>query len=105
MNLSVALLSKKTKLSRKTIYKVFHGTASVKSAIKVQKSIYELTGQLVPVKEITKGRYSDNSLIKSVCKNIEVGKKYSLINESVFYVDRFCGFYESDRESEYLVLL
>ena len=99
--LSVDSLSKISKLSRKTIYKAFHGTASNKSVIKVQKSILKLTGQLVPVKEITKGRYSDNSLIKSVCKNIEVGKKYSLISASDSCVYHDCGSCESVSESDY----
>ena len=89
--LSVTLLSKKTKLSRKTVYKAFHGTASIKSVEKIQKYIYQLTGQLVPIKEITKGRYSDNSLIKSLCKNTEKSKKVSLINKSDFEsCDSFC---------------
>ena len=69
--LSVSDIAKKAKLSRKTVYKVFYGTASLESAKKVQKSIFSLIGKSIPIKEIVKGRYSDNCLIKSLCQFTE----------------------------------
>lgn len=75
--LSVASLSKISKLSIKTVYRVFHGTASEKSVLKIKKSIYKLTGKIVDTKEIVKGRYSENSLIKSLCASVEK-KPYSV---------------------------
>ena len=103
--LSISELAKKSRLSRKTIYKVFYGTASLKSVQKVKKSLYKLTGQVFPIKEITKGKFSDNSLIKSLCKDIQKSKKVSLINSRF---ESFCAddFYADEvYDSDYSVRL
>ena len=73
--LSVTEISKVSKLSRKTVYNVFRGTASLKSVSKVKKAIYKITKKVVKSDELVKGKYSNNSLIKILCKNTEKAKK------------------------------
>ena len=73
--LSVTEISKASKLSRKTVYNVFRGTASLKSVSKVKKAIYKITKKVVESDELVKGKYSNNSLIKILCKNTEKAKK------------------------------
>ena len=65
------MIAKKAGLSRKTVYKAFHGTASDESVLKIKKSVYSLTGLQIPVKELLKGKYSDVGLIRSLSKSVE----------------------------------
>ena len=100
--ITITEIARSAGLSRKTVYKALTGKGSRTTLLKIKHAIYELTGGIVTVSDISMGKYSCNTFIKLLCKKIKCKKQginavYNYFSYDI--CDDVCGNYPSYSDS------
>ena len=72
---TVTEIARSAGISRKAVYSAFTGRGSSTTLRKIKHAIYQLTGGIVSVGDISMGKYSCNTFVRLLCKKIKCKKQ------------------------------